>query len=271
MDYQGTPGGGGGGYTNNAGTSPESNQQNKGTRKSYDEQTLIPVSIHMALGGQLDSSGDGGLMLQDGRKIASIQIVAAVRSVNAQTTNVMYELEDGTGLIEAKQWLDDNDCSALQEIRNSCMQEHKYLKVIGQIKDYEGNKVLVANSVRPLSTANELTHHMLQVVYSAEKAKRQSSIVAPPSMMMNSGIGFGFGSSAPIAQTTGGGGDSIKEQVLDFIKSNDDGSEAGVNVQQCFKMMSSHPESEIRSVIESLSEEGHVYSTISEDHYKFAH
>ena len=81
------------------------------------------------------------------------------------------------------------------------MQEHKYLKVIGQIKDYEGKKILVATWVHPLNTGNELTHHMLQVIYSAEKNKRQSNIEVPP-----------------IAQMTGGKGDSIKEQVVNFIK-----------------------------------------------------
>lgn len=216
MDFQG--GGSGGGFTSNtfgAGT-PDASQGQK-TRRSYDEQTLIPVTIQMAMSAHPDpAGGDGSLLLEDGRKVASVKIVAAVRSVDAQSTNVVYELEDGTGLLDAKQWLDDNDCQALQEIRDACMKEHIYIKVIGQIKDYEGKKLLVANSVRPLSTANELTHHMLQVVHSAEKAKRQDSIVAPPAA--NSGIGFG--ASMPVAQTTGGG-DSLKDQVLNFIRNND--------------------------------------------------
>jgi hypothetical protein len=60
-------------------------------------------------------------------------------------------------------------------------------------------------------------------------------------------------------------------QILHIYSSaTTDGSEAGVNIQECFKMMESHPESTIRSAIENLSEEGHIYSTISEDHYKFA-
>ena len=222
MDYQGD-GNSGGGYTNifGGGGTPDASQGKP--RRSYDEQTLIPVTIKMALGAQQDpAGGDGSLSLEDGRKVSSIKIIGAVKSFNPQTTNVVFEIEDGTGLVEVKQWLDDNDCQALQEIRDSCMKDHIYVKVIGQIKDYEGKKILVANAVRPLADANELTHHMLQVVYSAEKAKRQNSIVAPP--MMNSGVGFGSplgGSSMPVAQTTGGAGDSLKEQVMAYIRDQD--------------------------------------------------
>jgi replication factor A2 len=271
MDFQGGDGGGGGGYTtgNNNFGSPEASQGGQKSRRSYDEQTLIPVSIQMALKSHPDpSGGDGSLVLDDGRKVASVKIVGAVRQVNDNSTNVMYELEDGTGLMEVKQWLDDNDCTALQELRQATLQEHVYLKVIGQIKDYEGKKLLVANSVRLLSTGNELTHHFLEVVHSVETHKRADSIVSAP-MSTNSGVGFGGSLQQPMAQTTGGG-DTLKDQVLNYIRTEDDGSETGVNITECIKAMTSTPESEIRRAIEALSEEGHIYSTISEDNYKFA-
>lgn len=266
MDYQG--GDSGGGYTNNnfGGGSPQASQTQR-PRRSYDEQTLTPVTVQMAMNAHPDpAGGDGSLLLADGRKIHSVVLVAAVRSVDPQTTNIVYQLEDGTGLIDVKQWLDDNDCQAIQETRQSTLKEHIYLKVIGQIKDYEGNKMIVANSVRPLSTANELTHHMLQVVYSAESYKRQSSIVTLPPTVHS---GVGFGSSMPIAQATGGG-NSLRDQVLDFIKTQDDGGESGVNIHNCFNTMASQPEGAIRKAIEELAEEGFIYSTVDEDHYKHA-
>eukprot|EP00980_Cylindrotheca_fusiformis_P020708 scaffold7738_cov133-Cylindrotheca_fusiformis.AAC.17 len=265
MDYQGGGGGsssfgGGGGF----GGSQQSPQK---TRRSYDEQTLIPVTIHMALQATPDPSGDGSLVLEDGRKLSTIKVVAAVRSVEDASTNVLYQAEDGTGLMEVKQWLDDNDCTAIQEIRQQTLKDNIYIKVIGQIKDYEGKKMLVANSVRPLSTGNELTHHMLQVVYSAEKHKRADSIVAPPAVMSNNGVGFG--AAQPMAQATSGD-NSLKARLLTFIKNSDDGTDAGCNIDDCIKSFSDVPEPEIRRMMEQLSEDGDIYSTVSEFHYKVA-
>jgi replication factor A2 len=276
MDFQG--GGDSGGGFQSGGGGYGASQGNSNTpqraRRAYDEQTMIPVTVQMALSAHPDpAGGDGTLQLPDGRKIASVQLVGAVRAVNDQSTNVLYQLEDGTGLLDVKEWLNDNDCTVLAEIRKETLQENIYLKVVGQIKDYEGKKMLVASSVRPLSSGNELSHHMLQVVYSAEKFKRADSIVAP-AFSSTGGGGVGFGNTSMMQpNTTGGaagGGDSLKDQVLDFIKRQGDAAEMGASVLECIQMNPSHPESAIRKIVEDLGAEGHLYSTIDEDHYKFA-
>jgi hypothetical protein len=54
-----------------------------------------------------------------GAKLYHVKLVGAVRSVEDFGTNVVYEVEDGTGLEEVKQWLDENDNSAIQEMRKN--------------------------------------------------------------------------------------------------------------------------------------------------------
>lgn len=49
-----------------------------------------------------------------------------------------------------------------------------------------------------------------------------------------------------------------------------DGGESGVNIHNCFNTMASQPEGAIRKAIEELAEEGFIYSTVDEDHYKHA-
>lgn len=210
------------------------------------------------------AGGDGSLILEDGRKVAMVKLVATARSVEDHSTNIVYTMEDGTGLIDVKQWHDDNECTALQEIRQQTAKEHVYVKVVGQIKDYEGNKIVMANSVRPLTTANELTHHMLDVVYSAERYKRADSIVA--SVPMSSGIGFG----GPQVAATTGGDDPMKDALLHLFKSAPDNGQ-GIHVSVAIdSLKGSYPEPDIRKTIEALSEEGLIYSTVSDDHFQFA-
>lgn len=219
-----SPGGGGGG----------------GQRRNYDEQTCIPVTARMILASQPDLNDNTQLKLEDDRKLYHIKLVGAVRGVEQTSTAVVYQLEDGTGLVDVKQWLDETDCTALQELRAAAQQDHIYVKVVGQLKMYNGSKQILASSVRPVSTGNEIAHHFLEVVYSGEKYKNDSTIVQPTSPMMmtgnnNSGAygsvgGVGFGGSGPsggggrtpLMQQAGGGGsgDALRDSVLAFIQQN---------------------------------------------------
>lgn len=232
MDYQGDSGGGGnyggggsgfnGGGFNGGGSSGGGSEQRRGGgggRRSYDEQTMIPVTARMLLGAQSSSNaeGTGHLALEDGRDLHYVKFIGAVRSVEDFSTNVTYTIEDGTGLIEVKQWIDDNDCNAVAEMRQECLKENIYVKVVGQLKDYDSKKNLVAHTVRRINDGNEITHHFLEVVYSAERYKRGSRIGGLPPAIANNGVGFGGG--MPINQPmNSGSGDSLMQKVLDFIK-----------------------------------------------------
>lgn len=266
MDYQGGDvGGGGGGF---GGATQDSAE--KKSRRSYDEQTLIPVTISMAFKARGDSSGgDESLTLADGRPLHSVKIVGAVRNVDAQSTNVMYTIEDGTGAIDVKQWYDDNDSNEVTEMRKAAIKEGNYITVIGQIKEYDGNKQLIANSVRSLVSGNELTHHLLEVMCSAEKFKRADSIVVPPVMQMHKN-NMGFNSGSVMGGGVGVDGDFNKNRVLEILQRYNNESEEGVSIDRCVQELPDMSESEIRAAAELLSEEGQVYSTINENSFKVA-
>lgn len=260
MDYEGGSNSAGGGFGVGTQESTE-----KRSRRSYDEQTLIPITISMALKAHGDpSNGDGSLVLADGRPLHIIKIIGAVRNADAQSTNVMYTLEDGTGIIDVKQWHDENDES---EVRKEVFNEGDYIKVIGQIKEYDGKKQLVANAVRSLASGNELTHHLLEVVYSAETFKRADSIVPP---MKNSDLVFSSG--ATIAGGVQRTDDSNKERLIEFIQQHHNESEEGVSTDQCVQALAPGiPECNLREMIQFLSEEGQIYSTVNDNFFKLAY
>ena len=270
MDY-----GGGGGF-GDGGPSPSQGRGAGGGgssgRKSYDEQTVQPVTVQMCLTSHPDEeSGSGGEQLSDGRKLYHVKIVGAVRTFEDFSTNCLYAIEDGTGLIDVKQWIDSNDCSAMAALRQSCAKEGVYLTIVGQIKDYDGKKTIVADSVRPVLTGNEITHHMLEVVYTGEMYKRMNSQM----FGVQQGIGFGGAAVAkgvPLQQQYGNNSnDSLRDIVLTFIRTEGMYSEAGANVSLCVQQLDGkYSERDIRSIIEDLAAEGHIYSTIDENNYKFA-
>merc|ERR1719469_826808 len=176
-DY-GSPGGGGG-TTTMASPSPSGEFK----RKATDEQTLIPLTIAMIL-----TSTNNSTTLSDGREPHQIKLVGAVREVTSQSTSNVYSIEDGTGLIEVKEWVDANtDNSTVAKMREEASQDHVYVRIIGKMSDYDGKRQVVAYSVRKISTGNEFTHHMLEVVHSAEKFKKGTQIVGAPNVMGTGG------------------------------------------------------------------------------------
>jgi len=272
MDYQGGGsgggggGGGGGGFSNNDyGGGSQGSPEKK--RRNYDEQTLIPVTIYMVYQAGSDSSGGSNdiLTLKDGRPLHQVKIIGAVRTAEVQSTNIMYTLEDGTGAIDVKQWSDDNDAEAIGDMKRQTAREGIYVKVIGQISNYEGRKQVVANSVQTLSSGDELTHHLLEVMYSGEKFKQADSIVSAPIVQKNNGMAFGNRAN----QLAGGDdSDSTKERVLQFLREND--SETGASIDACIQQLSDIAEADIRRAADDLSEEGQIYSTINESFFKVA-
>lgn len=267
MDYQG---GGGGGFGGGGGGGQQSGGR---ARRSYDEQTIIPVTVKMALAAQPDEGTDasGRLQLEDGRSIYHVKLIGATRAVEDYSTNVVYQIEDGTGLVEVKQWLDDSACAAVAEMRQQTLREHIYVQVIGQIKDFDGKKMIIADSVRPLATGNQITHHMLEVVYSAEKSKRKTTFV-PQTAVNNTGVGFGMqrAGGAPLASSIGAG-DSLREAVINFVRNYGEQTEMGASVGDCARHLNGkYSEAAIRQMMTDLCIEGHIYSTVDEDHYKFA-
>jgi replication factor A2 len=274
LDYQGGSAGGGG-YGGDFGAGGFGASQGSGgrnstggkSRRNYDEQTLLPVTASMILAASDNGEGSGTLVLPDGRKLNQVKLIGAVRSWNEFSTNVVYEIEDGTGLVEVKEWLDDSDCTAILEMRQETRKEHIYVSVVGSVKEYDGRKTVIADSMRAISSGNQLTHHMLEVVYAGEMHNRKDSII-PGGLPMFGSPQFKGMSTSMMSRASS---ESTREMVLSFIRDESHRSESGASIIDCVNRMSGmYSESEVRQVVGVLCAEGHVYSTIDDDHFKFA-
>lgn len=70
---------------------------------------LVPLTIKQCLdAAPIGTDGELGI---DGYEVKQLTIVAAVELVAQQATNHIYFLEDGTGRIEARVWIDPSTTS----------------------------------------------------------------------------------------------------------------------------------------------------------------
>jgi replication factor A2 len=88
---------------------------------------------------------------------AQVTFVAQVRNVSYQTTNITYKLDDGTGTIEVKQWIDGDDDT--QRVR---IEDNAYVRVWGKLNKFNNKKHIGAHFVRPITDMNEISYHLLE-------------------------------------------------------------------------------------------------------------
>uniref|UniRef100_A0A671PCS2 Replication protein A 32 kDa subunit-like n=1 Tax=Sinocyclocheilus anshuiensis TaxID=1608454 RepID=A0A671PCS2_9TELE len=163
-------------------------------------------------------------------EIAQVTIVGVIRSTDKSTINIQYKVDDMTAApMDVKQWIDT-----------------------------ENNRSLVAFSVRVLEDMNEVTSHMLEVVNAhVQQSKPQKTVrLACPSPSTLLLFTRSFNVSLSVNQN----------QVLSLIKSCHEPQ--GISMQDLKQKLSSMSVTVIRQIVDFLSNEGHIFSTIDEDHFR---
>mmetsp|Transcript_22020 Transcript_22020/g.33657 ORF Transcript_22020/g.33657 Transcript_22020/m.33657 type:complete len:272 (+) Transcript_22020:129-944(+) len=248
-------------------------------RRNYDEQTLIPVTIKQIITADGDPTGGNDISLKDGRTLYMVKIVGCVRAHEQKSTNLTIEIEDGTGLVEVKTWMNEgDDCSAVANLRQECCQDYAFVRVIGQVKEFDGKRHIQATDIRLLGTKNEITFHLLEVAYSFDKYQKRKE--SGSGIGMGVGMGYGIGNmSSSMPKTMGanvsmdqGGGNTVNDAAIASIRNLGSQNDTGVNIHTIVQDLASqgYSEGEVRNAVSHLSNEGHIYSTIDENHFQFA-
>ncbi|KAK9960433.1 hypothetical protein ABG768_008288 [Culter alburnus] len=252
-----------GGYTQSPGGfgSPAASQggEKKGRTRA---QQIVPCTV-----SQLMSAVQAEDVFKVGEvEIAQVTIVGVIRSTDKSTINIQYKVDDMTAApMDVKQWIDTEDMG----VDNSVIPPGSYVKVSGNLRSFQNNRSLVAFSVRVLEDMNEVTSHMLEVV----NAHMQQS---KPQNMMGGGGGM---NTMPVSHTSMGSAGSYsgasmlvnglsanQNQVLGLIKSCHEPQ--GISMQDLKQKLNSMSVNVIRQIVDFLSNEGHIFSTIDEDHFR---
>ncbi|GAB1598322.1 replication protein A 32 kDa subunit-like isoform X1 [Argonauta hians] len=234
---------GGGGYMSPA-------VDNKKSRFDSSGQ-ITPVTIAEILNATQESDE----FLSGDLKISQVTFVGLVHSVRETAIRVDYDIGDCTGpSLEVKHFVDNQKDTPDNEKVNA-IHEKTYVRVSGHIRTFEGKRSVVAFKIAPLTDLNELTGHILEVIHShmVLTSKEQNE--------EKSGLSNDYDTSVGIP-----GLGKLHNQVYQVIKSCTD--EEGCSIDNVSKQLRGVPERSIKDVIEFLSGEGHIYSTVTENHFR---
>ncbi|KAL8672777.1 MAG: hypothetical protein Q9168_002771 [Polycauliona sp. 1 TL-2023] len=163
--YGASGGNGGGGFM--AGSQGGS-QPNKGNI-SQSKDTLRPCTIKQVLDAT-QPHPDADFKIDD-IEVQQITFVGQIRNISTQTTNITYKLDDGTGTVEVKQWI-DSEASAMDlgggaggAPKSNGLVEDGWAHVWGRLKAFNNRRHVGAHVIRPVADKMEITYHLLEATY----------------------------------------------------------------------------------------------------------
>lgn len=122
-----------------------------------------------------------------------------IRNISAQTTNTTYRLDDGTGSIEVKQWVDSEAVEPANSTKAK-LTEGTYCRAWGKLKSFGDRRSMGAQIIRPIEDLNEISYHLLEAT-----AVHLYFTRGPPGGA-NAGAGAAPVNSGSGQQQEGGGG-----------------------------------------------------------------
>jgi replication factor A2 len=184
--------------------------------------------------------------------------------VSPQATNITYKVDDGTGVIDVKQWTDPN---ATVDDDKYAPKEGDYVHVYGKLKDFNGKHHIGPNAIRPVTDFNEINHHLLSAT-----AVHLYFTRGPPGQA-NGGVkseGNGLFVDGNAGGPIGVGGKKLPagmtpmaKKVYEFLQNSPQNNE-GLHVHEIARLLNV-PSSEVFKSGDELILQGLIYTTIDDE------
>ncbi|PON73018.1 Replication factor A protein [Parasponia andersonii] len=252
---------------NDAGPSPA---------KSRETHGLIPVTVKQ-ISEAYHSGDEKSNFVINGVEAANVTLVGLVSDKKERNTDVSIFLDDGTGRINCRRWVNENfDAKEMEGIEDGM-----YVRVNGHLKIFQGTRQLVAFSVRPVTNFDEISFHFIECIHNylqGSKSQQGNAVTRPQSSDSAFSTPVRSGSNgyqtAPSNQLSGqisfDGQKGCDQLVLDYLQlPSSIGKEKGIHRDELSQQLKI-PAEKIMESIRSLEDEGLIYSTIDEFHFKSA-
>uniref|UniRef100_M4BG16 Replication protein A C-terminal domain-containing protein n=1 Tax=Hyaloperonospora arabidopsidis (strain Emoy2) TaxID=559515 RepID=M4BG16_HYAAE len=285
-DYSTTTSGGGGGFMSSQ--QPTGNSQSTTpTKRSNALQSIVPVTINQLQKLSSAAAPDDDALTLDGHEISSVRLVGLLTNLTPHSTSLRFQLDDGSGSFDCQYFLAALDDAEASDGELNRLREGSYVQVVGKLRTFQGKTSLSCFNVAPLDDMNELTHHLLEVIYvHCYNTKGGAAVHSEPGKLDVSMTSFQtptkgaedeWGKQTSHGAAIGGyGGDNSmaesdfspdQKAILDVLSTCT--SDHGLKIDLIFNNLRGQmTEPQLQSALNYLISEGHVYSTIDENHFK---
>jgi len=251
-------GGFGGGFSNNGGFSNDSQGGSGDRQKKSRVLNIAPVTTKSIK----DMTFDDTSFKYNGVDVNQITVVGSIVHHEQSQMCHTYQLDDTSGPVTVKHWISNDDGDDNNMAEQQLFEVGTYVRVFAQLRSFQKTITLNVLQMRAVTDLNEITTHILECMKYKKMMSRSTT-----SSHTNGTNGFnGNHSSAISSSGPSNGFDTIQNQVWKLVSTTDKPEGMGITeIQATLKGLSS---TQIRKALDFLSNEGHIYSTINDEHYR---
>jgi replication factor A2 len=202
-----------------------------------------------------------------GADIVQVCLVGQIQSVATQSTNITYKIDDGTGVIDVKKWLDPELKQAIEDGSTTPIAQDTYVRVWGKVKEFNSKRHVGATFVRPITDFNEVSYHFLQSTLvhlqmtRGAQAGAKAGAAGPESKDTEMGNYDTFGADMSLLSANA-------KKVLNLLKTVSSGNE-GMHVQEIARRLGMEL-NQASTAAEEIVYQGIAYTT-SDDTYMLSY
>ncbi|WFD42454.1 Replication factor A protein 2 [Malassezia psittaci] len=226
--------------------------------------SLRPVTVRQVLNASQPHS-DAPFTF-DGTELSQVTLVAWIQNISRNATNVSYTLDDGTGQLDVRQWIDN---STDEGAKVDEFQTNQFVRVLGEVKSFNNKRSVTAASMARLEDHNEYLFHQLDVIHThlqlakgSNQSMKSSNATHDASMYDDSASGGVDASSADISHLA-----PLQRRIYAAISAEAPDYPEGVDVQQIVTRCKNVDLNEIQDAIDDLANDGYIYQASDETHY----
>jgi len=233
-----------------------------GREKKDRTQNLVPLAIaDLTKCHQPDDTFKLGSM-----DIHLVTIVGLVKSVDFQQTMTTYVVDDMSGPpLEAKYANQKDDGGNNWDEKP--IVENSYVRLFGMVRFLQNKLTMTVFKIRPVTDLAEITSHLLEVVQARVGVDYMQKFQGGGMKAEPAFDSFTSGGKRPFAEAFGVNGLNAQQtMVYNAIRSCSD--DAGCSLDSLYKSVKGLNQDQIRACTSFLNDEGHIYTTISDQHFK---
>ncbi|XP_055534957.1 replication protein A 32 kDa subunit [Wyeomyia smithii] len=224
-----------------------------GAAQENKAEGILPLTI-----GQILESSEDGIQLY-GVHYSMLSLLAIVRNVEHSSTKITYRLEDHSGQLDAHLWLEEGNSDKVPGVSTDT-----YARVIGSVRNHGGTKTVMIFHINQISSPNEVTTHLLEVLNARYKGEQYAKGAA----------GGAEGASEQPSASTGGfmetDGNAMGlsgKQLVVFKAIKNHMSDTGISRQELQKKFSHINAAELATIVDYMTQEGIIYTSVDSDHF----
>lgn len=282
--YQGDASGGGGfipsssrnGYGNTGGGTGDGNRGLENGTDGFGRVrvgTFQPVTIHQLAVAETSSSDD--TIVINNRVVGLVTFVGRILSYEEDVYMLRLRVGDCTGVLDVVYPLQpEHDQDPYEQRKREHIQDLAWVRVVGNANTTMGSLVIQAAYIRQVNDMNELIYHRLEVA----KAYLVQTTSKPGQADVDTEIATGMSwkeNTAPpntFPQDTREELQGTSAAVVEYMRTRHDVSNGvGLHINDIARNVpAAGSVAKIRETLDTLCSDGHVYSTVDENHFRLS-